>query len=121
MRTLEDCSGNWVGIWTQFGIRGHMRLQLSFSGGSAEGHGSDDTGGFVVVGSYERSFTVELAKAYSTHVFCYEGQWDGAMISGASYQLGDNSNWGTFEMWPEGNDMNVESMEEVGSHALTHA
>jgi hypothetical protein len=112
MRLLEDCCGVWVGIWHQFDHRGHMRMNLNFSQGTIEGKGSDDTGAFVAVGSYEATDFVELIKGYSTHMFRYEGQWDGTMIYGKSFQVGLPSNRGTFEMWPEGEDLTVEQMNE---------
>jgi hypothetical protein len=89
-----------------------MRMTLDFEGGTIEGHGCDDTGPFVVVGSYESTDFVELIKGYSTHLFRYEGQWDGTMICGKSHQVGMPSNRGTFEMWPEGEDMTIEQMSE---------
>jgi hypothetical protein len=121
MKPLSNCSGGWVGIWSQFGTRGHMRLNMKFSGGSIEGHGCDLDGPFVIVGSYESSFSVELTKGYSSGIFCYQGKWDGAMISGTSHELGDPSNHGDFEMWPEGEDTNVEALEALREDELSHA
>ena len=90
-----------------------MKMTLTFSGGSIEGSGTDDTGSFLIVGTYESGSAIELFKIYSTHTFRYLGDWDGAMIAGNSHQVLATWNRGRFEMWPEGEDTAVEFEEEL--------
>lgn len=94
-------------------------MRLGFDTSTVVGGGSDDTGPFTVVGSYSSDDTVELFKIYSTHIFRYEGKWDGSMIFGKAHQVGLESNCSVFEMWPEGEDVAIEFGIEEEAEALT--
>lgn len=97
-----------------------MRLSLSFVSGQVSGEGVDDTGPFNVTGSYFGE-GASLVKRYSTHGIHYDGKWDGSMLYGPWNQVGSTWNKGVFEMWPEGEDMAIESLFEQESDQLTHS
>ena len=119
MRSLEDCSGPWVGFWIQDGKRGNMRLSLTFLSGRILGGGNDDNGPFAIAGTYGSDGGVEATKMYGHYGFRYYGHWDGAMIFGYSEQIGFPSNGSQFEMWPEGEDLTLE--EIIAERELTRA
>jgi len=120
MRELEDCCGPWHGFYIQWNLRGHMRLTLNFRGGKVDGGGTDQIGGFTIAGTYGTEGEVEFRKKYSTHTIFYRGKWDGSMIFG-TWQLGKRVvfDHGEFEIWPENEELGLESVEQVEELAAT--
>jgi len=111
MRDLRDCSGPWKGFWTQDLVRGHMRLNLAFSGNNINGGGSDPIGSFEVSGIFsDETLRVLFTKTYRTHTVEYSGVWDGHFIYGR-WTLHDEqfTEIGEFEIWPEDTREMVES------------
>lgn len=103
MRSLEECSGPWVGHWIQADLRGSMRMRLHFAGGAINGSGMDGDGPFRLSGRYdpEDAFAF-IDKAYAMLNVQYRGQWDGQMISGHSVITAPGFyDTGEFEIWPE--------------------
>jgi hypothetical protein len=89
-----------------------MRMTLHFLAGEVYGGGSDDSGPFDVIGAYSPE-EVDLIKAYGTYAFQYHGKWDGSMIFGRAHQVGNPGNFSVFEMWPEGEETQVDfALEE---------
>lgn len=120
MRALEECSGPWLGAWIQFGLRGHMRLRLTFSGGRLMGGGADRIGPFDVIGTYDADDTVAFIKSYPTHRIRYRGKWDGSMIFGTWQIIGGAwASEGPFEIWPENESIQIEELFE--EHESTQA
>lgn len=112
MRTLEACSGPWIGWWIQQGFRGHQRLQLSFSNGRIVGDGGDDSGKFNISGEYEAD-EVNLQKHYPLWSVNYLGRWDGTILSGHwTISSPDFFDAGTFEIWPEEPEKHAIESEE---------
>lgn len=121
MRDLNSCSGPWVGQWIQGDVRGTMRMLLVIHGGSVLGSGADFDGGFSIVGDYELTQQrVVLVKRYADLQVTYLGVWDGDMISGSSTINGEDFlDSGSFEMWPENDDLAMKFNESELSAPLT--
>ena len=105
---LPSCE--WEGFYTYGAKQGNhkMRLNLSFTDSHMQGYGSDDVGGFALLGSYSLDIlTCKFEKEYDLHVVKYEGNIDENGIWG---------NWtlqsinGGFHIWPKGEK---EQMEEA--------
>lgn len=81
-------------------------MHLSIANGSISGMGTDRVGPFVLDGTIDRYLgRVLLVKKYGSHSLTYKGSWNGSMLSG----MWSGGPWhnGTFEMWPEQDEMNV--------------
>ncbi len=88
-------------------------MTLRFSSGKIGGRGSDQSGDFVTEGEYEGA-DVLLFKRYPEWSVRYDGKWDGQMISGRwTIREGRFFDTGSFEIWPEGEDVDAQAMEET--------
>jgi hypothetical protein len=87
-----------------------MNFTLKFLGDRIDGGGTDLSGKFSMVGTYDpTSNDVVLVKRYWHCKVKYEGVWNGSFVAGTSI-IGPA--WlrerGSFEMWPEDEEQAVE-------------
>jgi hypothetical protein len=121
MRDLAECSGPWSGFWLLGWTRGHMKLNLRFTGTDIVGEGTDVGGPFQVNGIFSRETNkVMFTKAYQWQNIDYCGTWDGHMIYG-TWSLHDQeySESGEFEIWPDTEEESVRAWEASWSESLT--
>ena len=90
-----------------------MSCRLVFVGDEIEGGGADRDGSFTMDGSYNPiTQEVALTKRYPELFVIYRGKWDGTMIAGESQIYGGGFyDEGEFELWPEGEEVAMESLE----------
>lgn len=102
--------------------RCHERLKLRISVGEIHGTGDDVDGEFRVEGKFgSDADSVTLLRRYTKSngspelvwvSFQYEGKWDGQMVFGHWFELGNSLNCGPFEMWPDHEGLKFDSMVE---------
>jgi hypothetical protein len=117
-RPLEQLSGRWVGWWIQERTKGHQAMMLMFRDGQITGKGQDQSGRFDVAGEYD-GVDVTLTKSYVGWDVRYFGTYGGEMISGRwTITSGGAYQAGVFEIWPEGDRLDVEALLEERAREL---
>lgn len=122
MRDFRELSGPWVGQSLQEGFRITESIVLTIDGCSVRGQGTDSDGDFDLVGEYDPSDDrVMLERRYNRspknpeqvgYAFIYLGRWDGTMVSGRWMMSTQPSYGDGFEMWPQREDVALETQFE---------
>ncbi|MDX2064634.1 MAG: hypothetical protein SFX74_02710 [Fimbriimonadaceae bacterium] len=117
-RPLAQLSGRWVGWWVQQNTKGHQAMMLMFREGTISGKGQDQSGRFDVSGEYDEP-DVQLTKIYPGWEVRYFGTYGGEMISGRwTITSAGGYDAGVFEIWPEGDRLDVEALMEEKAREL---
>lgn len=120
MRELTRLSGLWTGQSVQEGFRLTEEITLKFSGDSFTGQGTDVDGVFELAGEYDPGDNaVSIVRTYIVatrnpgqvgYPFIYIGRWDGYQIHGRWMMSTHPAEGGTFEMWPQEEEVAIEKM-----------
>lgn len=120
MKELTSLSGAWTGQSIQNGIRLTEKIILVFHGDSFDGRGFDIDGEFELAGEYDPSdHAVSIVRTYVVaprnpsqvgYPFIYIGRWDGYQISGRWMMSTHPAEGGSFEMWPEQEEVAMSEM-----------
>ncbi|MDX2064523.1 MAG: hypothetical protein SFX74_02150 [Fimbriimonadaceae bacterium] len=126
MRSLQSCSGSWLGWSIQDAVRISESMRITFAPGEFAGEGTDKDGDFVLQGTFDADGNVTIDRRYTrtrsqnpettVWVYPYIGRWDGTFISGFwHYPLGE-AEGGPFEMWPANEEQIAElSLQEFNA------
>ncbi len=89
-----------------------MSLELTIAKGHLKGKGEDRVGLFSIRGDYQDNL-VTLTKNYGKSNIFYEGQWNGAMISGQwTLKTKHQTEEGIFEIWPLSDDLGLKGLAD---------
>lgn len=130
MEDIRSHSGPWIGLSIQDGLRISEKISISFSGLKFLGEGNDKDGLFNIEGEYDPDdHWVNITRVYTVapqnpsqvgYPFIYIGKWDGSMVSGRWMMSTIPSYGGTFEMWPEKEELALDLAAEVDLQRLVH-
>jgi hypothetical protein len=119
---LSSCSGPWTGQSVQAGFRLTEQMTLTFRGDSFTGYGTDVDGEFELAGQYDPSDdAVSIVRTYVVapknpsqvgYPFLYIGRWDGYQIHGRWMMSTHPGEGGSFEMWPQEEEVAFNEMTE---------
>ena len=131
MEDITSHSGPWIGLSIQDGTRISEKITLRFSGPKFSGEGNDKDGLFNLEGEYDpEDQWVNITRAYTVapqnpsqvgYPFIYIGKWDGSMVSGRWMMSTIPSYGGTFEMWPEREELSMDMALEDALQRLVHS
>ena len=89
-----------------------MSLELTIGKGRVKGNGEDRVGKFSIRGDYQDN-QVTLTKTYGKSNIVYDGQWNGAMISGIwTLKTKHQVQEGVFEIWPLSDDLGLKGLAD---------
>lgn len=107
------------------------KIMLRFSGPTFLGEGNDKDGLFNLEGEYDPDDQwVNITRVYTVapqnpsqvgYPFIYIGKWDGSMVSGRWMMSTIPSYGGTFEMWPEREELSMDMAIQEDVQRLVHS